>query len=93
MGLANRVVSDGTSREEAEKLALQIAEFPRIAMLSDRASAYEQNGLLEKEAIANELRLATDARAKEAQSGAKRFASGEGRHGNTTTNNRGSIDS
>jgi enoyl-CoA hydratase len=81
MGLANRVVPDGTSREEAEKLALQIADFPQIAMLSDRNSTYEQNGLLETDALANEMRLATEARKIEAQFGAKRFASGEGRHG------------
>jgi enoyl-CoA hydratase len=91
MGLANRVVRDGTAREEAERLALQIAKFPQIAMLSDRCSAYEQNGLLEEDAIANEMRLATEARKMEAQSGAKRFASGEGRHGKVNDNKKDST--
>src|SRR5262245_52595781 len=41
MGLANRVVPDGTCRRAAEELAAQIAAFPQLCMKSDRASAYE----------------------------------------------------
>jgi enoyl-CoA hydratase len=40
MGLANRVVEPGTSQEEAEKLAAQIAEFPQLCMRSDREAVY-----------------------------------------------------
>src|SRR5262252_818174 len=38
IGLATRKVARGTTRAEAEKLALEIAGFPPIAMASDRAS-------------------------------------------------------
>ena len=40
MGLANRVVDPGTAREEAEKLAAQIAAFPQICMRSDRQAVH-----------------------------------------------------
>ncbi|WP_284223928.1 enoyl-CoA hydratase-related protein, partial [Brevundimonas denitrificans] len=36
MGLATRVVPTGTARQVAEELALQIAGYPPLAMLSDR---------------------------------------------------------
>jgi enoyl-CoA hydratase len=81
IGLANRVVDDGTARAQAEALARQIATFPPIAMLSDRASALGQADLGLAEAIARELALATDARRLEARAGAARFAAGAGRHG------------
>ena len=81
MGLANRVVPEGQSRQSAEELALRITEFPQIAMLSDRRSAQTQADLSEAEAIAQELALAEEARRKEAMQGAKKFADGAGRHG------------
>jgi enoyl-CoA hydratase len=81
IGLASRVVEDGTSRAEAEALAREIAAFPEIAMLSDRASTYAQGDLDVQAAIARELELATEARRVDAMRGAARFAGGEGRHG------------
>jgi enoyl-CoA hydratase len=81
IGLASRVVDDGTSRAAAESLAREIAAFPEIAMLSDRASAYAQGDLDAQAAIARELELATEARRVDAMRGAARFAGGEGRHG------------
>jgi len=81
IGLASRVVDDGTSRAAAEALAHEIAVFPEIAMLSDRASAYAQGDLDVQTAIARELELATEARRVDAMLGAARFAGGEGRHG------------
>src|SRR5262250_1905897 len=42
MGLVNRVVAKGAAREEAEKLAREIAAFPQVCMREDRMSAYEQ---------------------------------------------------
>lgn len=42
MGLANRVVPDGTSRQAAEKLAAELSLLPQECMLSDRRSAYAQ---------------------------------------------------
>jgi enoyl-CoA hydratase len=82
MGLANRVVPAGQALAEAEKLALQIAAFPQQCMRGDRASAYEQWGMDQGDAIANEFKhgLAT-LKSGETISGAARFAGGDGRHG------------
>lgn len=83
IGLATRVVADGTGRAEAEALAARIATFPTIAMRSDRRSAYEQEGMDLAAALAHEDRLAQEAKRVEAQDGAARFAAGSGRHGTT----------
>ncbi|HUJ76940.1 MAG TPA: crotonase/enoyl-CoA hydratase family protein [bacterium] len=82
IGLANRVVPDGTCREAAEDLAAQIAQFPQICLRSDRLSAYEQSGQDLDAAMRNEFRRGMQVLASgEAQAGAKRFAQGAGRHG------------
>jgi enoyl-CoA hydratase len=81
IGLANRVVPDGTSRERAEELARQIASFPQICMRSDRQSAYQQFDYDLTEALANEFRLGREALDREALAGATTFARGAGRHG------------
>jgi enoyl-CoA hydratase len=81
MGLVNRVVPDGQSRQAAEELAHQIAAFPPIAMQSDRQSVYEQDGQPMAAAIAREAELSVQARRLEAEAGAKTFAAGAGRHG------------
>ncbi len=81
MGLATRVVADGTARAAAEELAQLIAGFPQIAMRSDRQSVYAQEGLPLGAALGHEEDLADEAKRVEAQSGASRFAAGEGRHG------------
>lgn len=81
MGLANRVVLDGTSRQAAEELARTLTKFPQIAMRSDRQSVFEQDGLGLAKALIAEERLAASAKDQEAQQGASRFASGVGRHG------------
>jgi enoyl-CoA hydratase len=83
IGLADRLVPAGTALQAAVELAHQIAAFPQIAMRSDRLSAHQQWGLSEREAIALETELSLEARRKEAQAGAARFASGAGRHGGT----------
>lgn len=83
MGLANRVVPPGKARGEAEALALRIAQFPQVAMRSDRLSAYAQAGLEMPLALAREAELAERAKAIEAQAGAERFTAGAGRHGGT----------
>ncbi|WP_454056414.1 crotonase/enoyl-CoA hydratase family protein [Cupriavidus sp. Marseille-Q8015] len=81
MGLATRVVPDGTARAAAETLAATIAAFPQIAMNSDRASVYRQEGETMPDALALEAELAERAKHVEAQAGASRFAAGLGRHG------------
>lgn len=81
MGLANRVVPEGQAREAAEALARDIAAFPQVCMRSDRLSAYEQFDLSLDGAIANEFNHGLEALEAETESGARRFASGAGRHG------------
>jgi len=81
IGLVNRVVPDGTSREAAESLAGEIAAFPQICMKSDRQSMLEQWDLPFEEAIQNELKLGMMALASESLQGAQRFTEGAGRHG------------
>lgn len=81
IGLANRVVPDGESREAAEALAQQIAEFPQQCMLADRASAYHQWDLSLTHALCNEGKMGYPIVFKEAIAGAERFAKGAGRHG------------
>ena len=82
IGLANRVVPRGASRQAAEELARAIAAFPAQCMRSDRRSAYEGLGLDLEAALANEFRhgMAT-IESGETRAGAARFAAGAGRHG------------
>ncbi|HSE97116.1 MAG TPA: crotonase/enoyl-CoA hydratase family protein [Blastocatellia bacterium] len=81
IGLVNRVVPEGRAREEAERLAREIAAFPQVCMRGDRLSAYEQFGMSIDEAILNEFRIGKAALEAEARAGARRFAGGAGRHG------------
>ncbi|MEV6109284.1 crotonase/enoyl-CoA hydratase family protein [Streptomyces sp. NPDC051940] len=80
MGLANRVVPPGRSREAAEGLAAELARFPQTCLRGDRASVYAQEGTPFDEAMATELRHGERA-LTEALEGAARFAAGRGRHG------------
>ncbi|HKI41418.1 MAG: crotonase/enoyl-CoA hydratase family protein [Mycobacterium sp.] len=80
MGLANRVVAKGRSRQAAEELAAQLAALPPECMRADRLSALNQWGLPESEAL--DFEFASISRvAAEANDGAGRFAAGAGRHG------------
>ncbi|MCK0163117.1 crotonase/enoyl-CoA hydratase family protein [Marinobacter sp. S6332] len=81
MGLANRVVPHGESRDAAEALARQIAEFPQQCMLADRASAYRQWELPLADALRNEGKKGYPVVFEEAIAGAERFVKGAGRHG------------
>ncbi|WP_030253460.1 crotonase/enoyl-CoA hydratase family protein [Streptomyces violens] len=80
MGLANRVVPKGRAREEAERLAAELARFPQECLRGDRASVTEQAGMTEADAMAAEFRYGQQSLAHAAE-GAARFASGAGRHG------------
>ena len=86
MGLANRLVPPGGALTAAIELARQIAAFPQACMRSDRRSSYEQWPLDLPAALAREteLGLATIA-SGETLEGARRFASGAGRHGSFET--------
>ncbi|MBW1878643.1 MAG: crotonase/enoyl-CoA hydratase family protein [Deltaproteobacteria bacterium] len=75
MGLVNRVVPRGTSREAAEQLAREIAANPQVCMRGDRRSVYEQWEMSLDAALHNELRCGTPALHTESRAGAKRFSS------------------
>ncbi len=80
IGLANRVVPKGQSRQAAEELATQLAALPQQCLRSDRLSTLHQWGTTESEAI--DFEFASISRvAAEANDGAGRFAAGAGRHG------------
>ncbi len=82
MGLANRVVEDGTGLDAALELAGQLRRYPQQCLRSDRLSAYEQWDLSLEGALANEFRRGMAVIGSgETATGAGRFASGRGRHG------------
>jgi len=82
IGLANRVVPDGTARAAAIALAHDLAGLPQACLRSDRRSAYEQSGLTLDEALTHEFALGMRTiEDGEALAGASRFAAGAGRHG------------
>jgi len=82
MGLANRLVEPGRALEAALELASQLALLPQTCMRSDRLSSYVQWSLPTDQAILNEFRRGMQVIGSgETVEGAKRFASGEGRHG------------
>jgi enoyl-CoA hydratase len=76
MGLVTEVVDDPLAR--ALELAELLASHPQPTMLSDRASVYDGYGLSREDALALEGRYGTTVLA-DGQSGADRFAAGEGR--------------
>ncbi|MEZ0174028.1 MAG: crotonase/enoyl-CoA hydratase family protein [Candidatus Reddybacter sp.] len=81
MGLANRVVTTGTAREEAEALAHDIAQFPQHCLRNDRLSVYEQQGLPLEAALQNEFSRSEESLQVDGLKGASQFTAGKGRHG------------
>lgn len=82
MGLANRVVPPGQALAAALELARQIAAFPQTCLRGDRRSVFEQWGLSEAAALAQEFEHGLKTLASgETQAGAARFSGGAGRHG------------
>lgn len=82
-GLANRLCKKDQGLQEAIELAEMIKSFPENCMKNDRKSSYEQFSMNMQDALHNEFMhgcrtLAT----QEYLQGSKRFASGEGKHGN-----------
>jgi len=82
IGLADRVVENGSARVAAEALAADIAAFPQHCLRADRASAMAQWDLAFDDAMRAEteggLRVIASGETVE---GALRFARGAGRHG------------
>jgi enoyl-CoA hydratase len=84
IGLANRLVPEGTARLHAEALALELARLPQTCLRNDRASVYATEGLEEDEAMRREFRRGMDTvRSGETVAGASRFREGAGRSGGT----------
>ena len=82
MGLANRLVAPGRALPEAIALAETLAAFPQRCLRGDRLSAHRQWSLSQDEALALEGRIGMEViRSGETAEGARRFASGAGRHG------------
>jgi enoyl-CoA hydratase len=81
IGLVREVVASADLLAHAQALALQISQFPPLAMRSDRRSLLESRGLELDAALHNEAYLAADAKRVEAAAGAARFSAGKGRHG------------
>ena len=81
IGLAERLVPHGKSREAAEELAREIARFPQQCMRADRRSVWLQEGLSEMEGLRAEWACSSAMVEREGAAGAARFAGGKGRHG------------
>jgi enoyl-CoA hydratase len=82
IGLANRLVEDGTATERAIELAKSIAKMPLECMYNDRQSVLEQWSYDEHTAMLNEFAIGMRSLEANGLEGAARFASGKGRHGN-----------
>ncbi len=82
MGLANRIVDHGQALASALELAHDLAKLPQTCMRSDRLSSYEQWSMPSPQATRNEFHRGMRViESGETVAGARRFASGEGRHG------------
>lgn len=82
MGLVDRVVPRGSTREAAEALALSIARFPWTCVRNDRRSVYEGLDLSFDEAMRRETELGIESLASvETAEGIARFVRGAGRGG------------
>jgi enoyl-CoA hydratase len=75
MGLANYVVEPGESRQEAEKIANAIAQFPNRCMVSDREAVYRGFDLPMDQAMELEFRSGLEVvKSGESEEGAIRFS-------------------
>lgn len=82
IGIANRLVPKGEARAHAIALAQDLAKFPQACLRNDKRSALRQWDLEEEDAINDEMQGGLGVIASgETLEGAKRFASGTGRHG------------
>lgn len=82
MGLVTKIVHTGDAREEAERLAAQIASFPQICARNDRAAALDSMSLGFDDAMANEFARGMATLEDPAViEGVSRFRGGAGRGG------------
>jgi enoyl-CoA hydratase len=80
MGLLTEVVADGAHLKRAIELANNLARFPQRTMLADRQAAIDGLGMTLEQGLALESQAGPETYL-DAISGARRFASGEGRGG------------
>ncbi len=80
IGLVNEIVEPGRHLDRALELAETIAGFPQETLIADRRAAIEGFGRPLADGLALEAELGNQV-LDVAVRGAKRFASGEGRHG------------
>lgn len=81
LGLANRLTEED-ALTEAERLAHSLCQLPQTCMRNDRASVYNQWGLPEAKAIADEFEYGISTLSSgETLAGAQSFTEGKGRHG------------
>jgi enoyl-CoA hydratase len=80
MGLLTEVVAEGAHLRRAIELANNLARFPQRTMLADRQAAIDGLGMTLEQGLALESQAGPDTYL-DAISGARRFASGEGRGG------------
>jgi enoyl-CoA hydratase len=84
MGLVNRLTAPGAALADALVLAHELAAFPPTCLRNDRRSLLGQWGLDEADALRIEAGLGRQTiDSGETAAGARRFASGSGRHGTT----------
>jgi enoyl-CoA hydratase len=81
MGLVNRIMPSGQSRQAAEDWARDLARFPQVCLRHDRLATYEGLELPFSQAMVNEFRHGLTSLAAGGAEGARRFAEGAGRHG------------
>ena len=81
IGACEKVVPNGQSRLAAEEMAHDIARFPQLCVRADRASVYRQYGLSVRDALKQEFENGLESLVKEGVTGAGRFSTGAGRHG------------
>ncbi len=81
IGLCEIVVPAGQARQSAEDMAQQISRFPQACMRADRRSVYLQHDQDEHAALIQEWQNSNGIFKAEGASGAARFTSGHGRHG------------
>jgi enoyl-CoA hydratase len=97
IGLVNRLAPTGEARRVAVSLAQEIAAFPQVCLRHDRLSMLQGAGLGEPDALSVEFQHGLESLASDSLAGARRFASGAGRHGSfadgTAKDNSGEAQS
>lgn len=81
IGLANRLVDDGTALAQAQQLASELSGLPQTCLRNDRLSMYEAWGQPSEAALASEWKWGLKSLTADARDSATRFAGGSGRGG------------